>query len=146
MNINLRRVAVGITLIVLAASTWWLTRLTSEPEPEFDGKLRHDPDFVVQQFYSVVMTEAGKPQYELRGERWAHYGDDGTSVIDLPYLIQHTPGRAPTHVRAREGFVPQNPTFIRLTGNVNLAQGRDPKGAGGEVRAQELTLKLDRSR
>lgn len=146
MNRGLRRLAVAVLLLVLAGGSWWLTHFTEEPEPAFDGKLRHDPDFIVEDFYTVVMTETGKPQYEMRGRRWVHFGDDGASEIEQPYLIQHTPGRAPLHARARSGFVPEGAALIRLTGDVHVAQGRDPKSAGGDIRTQEFTVTLDRSR
>jgi LPS export ABC transporter protein LptC len=143
---GVRHFVLLVLLVGLAGGTWWLTNFTAETEPDFDGKLRHDPDFIAMQFHSVVMAASGRPQYELRGETMRHFGDDGSSVIERPYLIQYEPGRAPTHTRADQGYVPQGSEYIRFTGNVHVAQGRDPKSAGGDIRAQQLTVKLDRSR
>jgi lipopolysaccharide export system protein LptC len=146
MKIEARKLGAAVVLVALAAGSWWLTQLTSEPEPEWDGKLRHDPDLIVEGMESVVMTAAGEPQYEMRAERLVHYGDDGSTEIERPYFVEHSPGRAATHARARRGFVPQGTPYIRLTGDVHVAQGRDPKNAGGDLRTQELIFKLDRSR
>jgi lipopolysaccharide export system protein LptC len=146
MKFTLRHLAIAATLAVLAAGSWWLTLLTNETEATFDGKQRHDPDLIAEGFHSVVMTAGGVRQYELRGERMVHFGDDGSSEVERPYFIQYVPGRAATHARAREGFVPEGSAYIRFRGDVHVAQGRDPKSAGGDVRTGELTVNLDRSR
>jgi len=150
MKLNVRKLGVGAVLVAFAAGSWWLTQLTIEPEPEFDGKLRHDPDLIVEDVESVVMTATGEPQYEMRAERLVHYGDDGSTEIEQPYFVEHSPGRAATHARAQRGFVPHGTPYIQLIGNVHVAQGRDPRrpdgSAGGDLRTQELVFKLDRTR
>lgn len=144
----LRKLGIPAMLIGLAAVSWWLAELSVEEQPKFDGAQRHDPDFIVEDFHSTVMSETGQPQYELRAARLVHYGDDDSSEIEQPHFIQHTPGAAPLHASARRGFVPHGTPYIKLTGDVLVAQGRDPQGngsAGGSIRAQELTFKLDQS-
>jgi lipopolysaccharide export system protein LptC len=144
VRLNTRTLAVAVILVGLAAGSWWLSRFTTVPVAIFDGKQRHDPSYIVENFHNTVMGEDGRPRYELRGARLLHYGDDGTSVIEQPYVIQYTPGQAPTHARAKSGFMPRGNHTIRLTGDVNIARGRDPRGAGAEIRTQEFTLELDK--
>ena len=146
MRLDARKLGTAAVLIALTAGSWWLTQLTIEPEPVFDGKQRHDPDLIVEDVESVVMTATGEPQYEMRAVRLVHYGDDGSTEIEQPYFVEHSPGRAATHARAQRGFVPHGTPYIQLTGEVHVAQGRDPKSAGGDLRTQELVFKLDRSR
>lgn len=149
MKFNLRRLGIPVTLIALAAGSWWLAELGTQVAPVFDSAQRHDPDLIVEDFHSTVMSETGQPQYELRAKRLVHYGDDDSSEIELPHFIQHTPGGAPLHARAQRGFVPHDTPYIKLSGDVHVTQGRDPNrpdgGAGGDIRAQELTFKLDPS-
>lgn len=146
MKLNARKLAIAVILIALAAGSWWASRLTTSPESVSDGKQRHDPDYIVENFHTTVMTPQGRPQYQLSGRKLVHYGDDGSSAIEEPYLIQYTPGQAPTHARAKQGYLPKDAGSLRLTGNVNVARGRDPRGAGGDVRTQELTVQLDKSK
>jgi lipopolysaccharide export system protein LptC len=145
VKLDARKLAIAAVLTVGVAASWWLVRITEETDFTFDGKARHDPDFIVENFHSVVMSASGKPQYELRAKKLMHYGDDGSSAVDLPYVIQYTPGRAATHARAQHGYVPQETTYIRLTGDVHVAQGRDPRSAGADIRVQTLTLNLDKT-
>ncbi len=146
MKLNVRKLAIAVILIALAAGSWWLSRLTTAPEIVTDSKQRHDPDYIVENFHTTVMTSQGRPQVELSGRRLVHYGDDGSSTIEEPYLIQYTPGQAPTHARAKQGYLPKDVDFVRLIGDVNVAHGRDPRGAGGDVRTQELIVQLDKSK
>lgn len=145
MNLNGRHLAIAAALTALATGSWWMTHITSVPSATPSGKLRHDPDYILENFHNIVMTPDGRPQYELRGKRLVHYGDDATSVIDQPYVIQYAPGRAPTHARAKSGFLPHNNSYIRLSGNVIATHGRDPRTAGAQITTQELTLELDKS-
>jgi len=146
MKLDARKLGTAVVLVALAAGSWWLARLTTEPEPVWDGKQRHDPDLIVEDVESVVMTATGEPQYEMHAARLVHYGDDGSTEIEQPYFVEHSSGRAATHARARHGFVPNGTPYIQLTGDVHVAQGRDPGSAGGDLRTQELIFKLDRPR
>ncbi len=146
MKINSRALVIAGILIALAAGSWWWSRFATAPVAVFDVGLRHDPDYIAENFRHVAMTPAGQPQYELRGKRLVHYGDDGSSVVEQPYVIQYTPGQAPTHARAKAGYLPRGNGYIRLTGDVNVAHGRDPRGAGAEIQTQQLTLELDKTK
>jgi lipopolysaccharide export system protein LptC len=105
---------------------------------------RHDPDYIVENFRATDMDDTGRPKHELSAIKLVRYSDDGSSELDKPYLIQHTPGQAPTHIRADKGYMPKQGDRIRFSGDVRLARGRDPKNAGGEIRTQTLTVQLDR--
>src|SRR5207237_1205834 len=129
MKPSVRTLVIGAILTALAAGSWWLSRFATVPVNVLAGRSRHEPDYIAENFHATVMTPEGRPQYELRGKRLLHYGDDGSSTVDQPYVIQYAPGQAPTHARAREGYLPRGNGFIRLSGDVNVARGRDPRGA-----------------
>jgi hypothetical protein len=52
---------------------------------------------------------------------------------------------APTHSRARKGFLPDGSTYILLTGDVHVARGRDPHGAAADIRTDKLRVELEPS-
>jgi len=145
VRLDVRKLGVLAVLLMLAGASWFLVRITDETEFVFTGKQRHDPDYIVEDFHSIVMTASGRPQYELRGKRLMHYGDDGSSTVEQPYVIQYEPGRAATHARADRGFVPNGTPYIELTGNVHVAQGRDPVSAGADIRVEKFTLTLNKT-
>lgn len=139
-----KRLAVAATLILIAIGSWWLTRSVTVPEIRFDGKQRHDPDYIIEKFHATVLDVRGNPRYELSATRLVHYGDDGSSDLDQPYLIQYAPGAAPVHTRADRGWMPERRDQIVMRGNAVSSQGRDPRSGGGEVRVDEMKILLDR--
>ncbi len=145
MTLDAKRLAIAVALLLLAAGSWWLTRTVGLPEKIFDGKSRHDPDYIIENFDSTVMNENGRRRYNLSAARLVHYGDDGSSDLERPYLIQYRDNLAPIHTRADKGWIPKQGDQILMTGNVISAQGRDPQSAGGEIRTHSMKIMLDRS-
>ena len=52
-----------LLLLALAAASLWLERAVQAPERDQSGKLRHDPDFIAEDFGITKMDAAGKPEY-----------------------------------------------------------------------------------
>lgn len=144
MILDAKRLAIAATLLLLATGSWWLTRAVVVPEKTFDGELRHDPDYTIENFKVTVMGESGQRRYTLSAARLIHYGDDGSSDLEQPYLIQYREGSAPTHTRADKGWMPKDKSEILLQGNTVSARGRDPRGAGGEIRVDKMKILLDK--
>lgn len=144
MILDNKRLAIAATLLLLATGSWWLTRTVGVPEKTFDGKTRHDPDYTVENFNATVMNEQGRRRYTLSAGLLVHYGDDGSSDLTQPYLIQYREGLAPIQTRADKGWMPKDGHEILMSGNVVSAQGRDPRGAGGEIHADNMKIQLDK--
>ncbi|MHB8622728.1 MAG: LPS export ABC transporter periplasmic protein LptC [Sulfuricaulis sp.] len=144
MTVDTKRLAIAATLLLLALGSWWLTRAVGVPEKIFNGKGRHDPDFTVENFKATVMNDQGQRLYSLSGPLLVHYGDDGSSDLTQPYLIQYPQGRAPVYTRADKGWMPKGGDQILMSENVTSAQGRDPRSAGGEIRTDSMNILLDR--
>lgn len=144
MTLDAKRLAIAATLLVLAIGSWWLTRTVGVPEKAFDGKMRHDPDYTIENFNATVMNELGHRRYTLSATLLIHYGDDGSSDLTQPYLIQYREGQTPVHTRADKGWMPKGDDQILMSGNVISAQGRDPQGAGGEIRTDNMKILLDK--
>lgn len=144
MILDVKRVAIAATLILLATGSWWLTRTVTVTEKPFDGKLRHDPDYTIENFSATVMDAQGRRRHVLSAARLVHYGDDGSSDLEQPYLIQYREDSVPVHTRADKGWMPKDRNEILLQGNAVSARGRDPRGAGGEIRADKMKILLDK--
>jgi lipopolysaccharide export system protein LptC len=144
MILDAKRIAFTVSLLLLAGGSWWLTHTVALPEKIFDGKTRHDPDYIIENFESTVMNANGRRRYTLSATRLAHYGDDNSSDLEQPHLIQYRTDLAPLHTRADKGWMPPGGNRILMSGNVVSAQGRDPQGAGGEIRTDSMNILLDR--
>ncbi len=144
MILDAKRLAIAASLLLLATGSWWLTRTVSVPEKTFDGKLRHDPDYTIENFSVTVMDDRGRRRYTLSAVHLAHFGDDGSSTLKQPYLVQYREGSPPVHTRADSGWMPKDRSEIILEGNTISSRGRDPRGAGGDIRADKMKILLDK--
>lgn len=127
----------------IASASWWLSR-EAAISPVQKPAAPHEPDYIVEHFTATVMNEAGRPRYRLSAERLVRFADDGSHELEKPYLVQYGAG-APTHTRAARGWMPADRSVIDMRGAVRMARGQDPKGgAGGEIRADTMRLRLDR--
>lgn len=144
MILEAKRLSIVATLLVLAIGSWWMTRTVDVPEKVFDGKMRHDPDYTIENFNVTVMNELGRRRYTLSATLLVHYGDDRSSDLTQPYLIQYREGQPPVYTRADKGWMPKDDNQILMSGNVISAQGRDPQGVGGDIRTDSMKIMLDR--
>lgn len=74
----------AVLLALVAAVTIWLDREVQPPDRARDGKLRHDPDYVVENFSAVRIGPDGTPRYALSARRMVHYPDDDTTHLETP--------------------------------------------------------------
>lgn len=146
-SLDTRKLLLALLLAAAAALSWWAARRLSAPEKPIAVSPRHEPDYMIDNFAVTVLNEQGQPRYVLRAARLVHFADDESSELDQPYLIEHgEAASAPQHTRADHGRMPKDRQTIDLTGNVHSARGRDPKGAGGEIRAQSMHVVLDKNK
>lgn len=105
---------------LLAGLSYWLD-LTSRPqETGTDGKLRHDPDYIIERFEVRRFDPQGALQHTLRADRMAHYPDDDSTMIQSPHLTYHR--APPTLVSAREAQVDGKGKHVQLIGDVMVTR------------------------
>jgi lipopolysaccharide export system protein LptC len=129
-----------LLMLALAAGSFWLERTVRAPERDYSGKMRHDPDFVVEDFGITKMSAAGAPEYTLSAARMLHYPDDETTDIVAPHLVQRHENASPIVIGADRGRVSKNGEEASFYGNVvvvrEAGQGQD------ELRVQTEYLQI----
>jgi lipopolysaccharide export system protein LptC len=76
-----------VLLAMVAAVTVWLDREVQPPERARDGKLRHDPDYIAENFSVLRIGPDGAARYALSARRMVHYPDDDTTHLEAPKLV-----------------------------------------------------------
>lgn len=142
--LDAKRAALALLLLAAAAGTGWLARNLTAAPATFDGHLRHDPDYTIENFVATAMDEYGRLQYTLTAPRLIHYGDDESADIDRPHLVKYSPDAPPVHTRAEHGWMPKDRDVIVMTGNVRTARARDARSPGGVMRAERMRIRLDK--
>ncbi len=107
-----------VLLTALAALSFWLERAADLPESRHDGKLRHDPDSIVENFTVRRMNAQGQLQYRLNSPYMEHYADDDSSLIRQPQLVHYRPGLPDMSLTGQQALVTERGKKVYLTGNV----------------------------
>jgi lipopolysaccharide export system protein LptC len=105
---------------LLAAMTYWLD-LASRPQSVTDGKSRHDPDYIIENFEVQRFGPEGVHQHTLRAREMRHYPDDDSSDILAPDLTYHR--EPPTHVTARMAKMSSEGKHVELIDDVRITRG-----------------------
>lgn len=105
---------------VLAALSYWLELTSRAPEVAKAGKLRHDPDAIVENFEVRRFDAHGARQHTLTAERMVHYPDDDSAVVSAPRLILHRP--PPTTLEARQAQISSQGEHIALIDEVRITR------------------------
>jgi len=133
-----------LLLLTLAAASFWLERAVQAPEYDKTGKLRHDPDFIAEDFGITKMGADGKPEYSLSAARMLHYPDDESTDIVEPRLVQRHADAAPIVIRADRGLISRNGEEASFFGNVVVV--REASAQRSELRMQTEYLQIDPDR
>jgi lipopolysaccharide export system protein LptC len=100
----------------LAALTFWLERAIQTDQGNRDGKTRHDPDFIIENFTLRRFDVNGILQYTAAAPKMIHYADDDSTDINAPKFTFH---RTPTMLlNADRAWMNKDGKEVRLSGNV----------------------------
>jgi lipopolysaccharide export system protein LptC len=121
----------------LAGMTYWLDVASRAPTVSNDGKTRHDPDYVIENFEIRRFDLEGARQHTLRAPLMRHYPDDDSTVVISPDLTYH---REPlTNVIAREARVDSKARHVELINDVRVTRS----GISGKPDSVLTTSHLD---
>ena len=138
-----RLLALMLTAVFCAFGSFWLVQVMQGDENGPGARAGNEPDYIIDNFSWVRMSETGKPRYVISGERLTHHPVDNTALVDKPVVQSLTVEHPPMTMTAEHALVSQNQNQIDLTGNVDI---RRPAGAKSEplrIRTQALTVLPD---
>ncbi|KYC29455.1 conserved exported protein of unknown function [Sterolibacterium denitrificans] len=110
-----------LLLALLAGGTFWLDRASRMEEGVGDGRQRHDPDFVIDNFTTRRFDPEGKLQHTLRAAKMLHYPDDDTTEVTTPtvFYARSTP---PLYIDARHAWISPEGKEVRLMDDVRMVR------------------------
>jgi lipopolysaccharide export system protein LptC len=111
-----------VLLALVAAVTVWLDREVQPPERERDGKSRHDPDYIVENFSALRIGPDGLPRYALSARRMVHYPDDDTTHLEAPRLVSFRGPAAAVTATSKTALLSTNGEEAYLIDDVRLVR------------------------
>lgn len=130
----------AILLALLAALTFWLQRSVSLDEVRHDGKLRHDPDAIAENFEVRRFDEQGQIKYRLSGPHMIHFPDDDSALLESPKLVAYRPDAPPVTLIGDNAKVTSKGETIFLWDNVSVTRAATRDRLEMVARMPELTV------
>jgi lipopolysaccharide export system protein LptC len=108
-----------VLLAAVAGLTFWLDRQAQPPESR-DGKMRHDPDYMVDGLSATRFGPDGAPSHTLQAVHMVHYPDDDSTHLTEPRFVHYSRGRAPVFAQSHTAEVSSNGENVYMQDDVIL--------------------------
>lgn len=138
-----RLLALMLTAVFFAFGSFWLVQVMQGQDDVTGVKVGNDPDYIIDNFSFVRMSETGKPRYVISGERLTHRPADDTSEIEKPVVHNLSAERPAMTITAEHALVSQNQKQIDMTGNVDIRRPASGNSQALRIRTEALTVLPD---
>lgn len=111
-----------LPLLMLMAATYWLNLQVQSPNSGANKNLRHDPDYMIDNFTATTLDEQGKIRFVMSAKKMWHYPDDDTTHLDSPRVASLAAERPPMHMTALNGEISSKGDEVFLRNNVLIVR------------------------
>jgi lipopolysaccharide export system protein LptC len=130
-------------LALLVGLTLWLNTLVRPAGARDDGKLRHDPDLIVEGFSASKLGEDGRVLYTLVARKMVHYPDDDSAHLESIKLEAFEPRQPRMTITADQGRLEQGGDRVWVEGNVVVVREADARLEATTLRTERLLVLPD---
>jgi lipopolysaccharide export system protein LptC len=130
-------------LALLVGLTLWLEQLVQLREARADGRLRHDPDLIVQNFSARKLGEDGRVLYTLAARKMVHYPDDDSALLESVQLEAFEPKQPKMTITADHGRLEQGGDRVHIEGNVVVLREADARNEQARLTTDRLLVLPD---
>jgi len=111
-----------LPLLLLLGATYWLNLQVQGPASPSSNNLRHDPDYMIDNFTATSLDEQGKVSFVVSAKKMVHFPDDDTTHLDSPQIVSLTAERPPMHMSALTGELSHKGDEIFLRNDVVIVR------------------------
>ena len=133
-----------VLMLFLAALTLWLRITMETPRSVGNGRDRHDPDAIIDNFTVTRLDEQGVAQYTLTANRMLHFADDDTTELAAPQVVKRGEGPMVT-VTAERGTVTRDGGEAFFHGNVLVVRAATTEREELRVRTDYLHVLVEKN-
>ena len=143
MRFGSNQLFVVVLLALLAGLSFWLQRAVAPVEVVRDGKLRHDPDAIAENFMVRQFDEKGRIKYRLKAPYMMHFPDDDSSELKSPTLINYRPNAPQLTLTGKNAKVTSKGQTVFLWDDVKVVRAATPARPELVARMPDLTVQPD---
>lgn len=135
--------ALMLTAVFFAFGSFWLLQALQSEDTDNLGNAGNEPDYIVENFSLVRMTESGQPRYLVSGARLAHHPVNDVSEVSKPVVESMAPGRPRMTMHADRAQIHHQENRIELIDNVDIVRPATPTSEAMRARTSALTVLAD---
>ena len=143
MRFGSSQLFVIVLLALLAGLSFWLQRAVAPVEVVRDGKLRHDPDAIAENFLVRQFDDKGRVKYRLTAPYMMHFPDDDSSQLKSPTLIHYRPNAPQLTLTGKNAKVTSKGQTVFLWDDVKAVRAATPARPELVARMPDLTVQPD---
>jgi lipopolysaccharide export system protein LptC len=143
-----------VLLAVVALGSFWVLEVMRRDAEEGNSRTgaRTDPDYYVEQFNYVRLSNTGKSNYHITGERMNHRPQEDDFEIIHPKVNSFDDDKTPVTMTAERAIIEQKNTpnkpvrdsdEVHLYGNVNVERAAGTDSAYMKLQTEYLMLQPD---
>jgi lipopolysaccharide export system protein LptC len=107
-----------LCLIILAAISGWLVKLSGSDDFNRIIAPQHSPDYFSKGYTKLEMSELGRLKSKLNAETLTHYSDDSTTHMTKPVMFFYNDKTPPWVIKSDTGILSGNGKDLMLNGKV----------------------------
>jgi len=130
-------------LALLVGLTVWLDQLVQPVQARADGKRRHDPDLIVENFNATKLGVDGRVLYTLAARKMVHYPDDDSALLESIQLEAFEPKQPKMTITADHGRLEQGGDRVHIEGNVVVLREADARNEAARLTTERLLVLPD---
>jgi lipopolysaccharide export system protein LptC len=111
-----------LPLLLLLGATYWLNLQVQPAVYGSKKNLRHDPDYIIDNFTATTLDEHGKIRFVMSAKKMLHYPDDDSTHMDVLNLTSLTAEYPPVRMSAQSGEISSKGDEIFLHDNVTIVR------------------------
>jgi len=111
-----------LPLLLLLAASYWLNLQVQSPASGDNRNLRHDPDYIIDNFTATTLDEQGKIRFIMSAKKMWHYPDDDTTHLEAPRLESLTAEHPPMYLTALNGELSSKGDEVFLRNDVVIVR------------------------
>lgn len=138
-----RTLGLMLTAVFFAFGSFWLLQAIESEDQAAGGATLDEPDYIVENFSFVRMTETGSPRYVMSGARLVHHPGPDMSEVTRPVVESMAPGRPRMTMQAERGQVFHGENRVELMGKVDILRPATPTSEALHARTEALTVLAD---
>lgn len=117
---RIRLIVILVVLTALALGSFWVLQIMRRnADDTLAARPRSKPDYYVEDFSYVKMSETGQPRYDITGKKMVHFPTDDSFEVTLPVITSLTKEKAPMTLRSQRARIEDDNSKIHMYDNVN---------------------------